>query len=262
MNPIESMLMVTLGACSLMVGLWVIQYRQRNATIVDVGWSFGLLVTICFLAVSGQGDAYRRILLLLLAGSWSARLTWHIVKDRVFRKWRIEDGRYARMRQAMGKWNQIGFLIFFQVQAGFIVLFFLPMIPVATNTRPLGYIDLLGVVIGIIAITGEGISDRQLAAFRNNPKNANRTCREGMWRYSRHPNYFFECVHWFVYIPLAYGHSLWYLTVLGPFAMYGFIMFVTGVPHTEQQAASHRPDYLAYQKSTNALIPWFPRRMS
>ena len=220
------------------------------------------MMTVFFFVVLSQGDLHRRILLLVLAGSWSARLTWYLFHDRVLRKWRIEDGRYARMRQAMGKWNQLGFFIFFQIQAVFIVLFSLPMIPVATNSRPLGYIDLFGIMVGIIAIIGEWISDRQLAAFRKRPINANRTCREGLWRYSRHPNYFFECLHWLLYIPLAVGHPLWYLSIFGPIFMYGFIMFVTGVPHTERQAASHRPDYIEYQQTTSALIPWFPRRKS
>ena len=254
--------MVALGSCLLMVGLWVIQYRQRNATIVDVGWSFGLLITVCCFTIFGQGDLYRRILLLILAGCWSARLTWHIFQDRVLRKRGVEDGRYARMRKAMGEWNQIGFFIFFQVQAGFVVLFSLPMYPVATNSRPLSYIDLLGTLFGIFAVIGEWISDRQLAEFRNNPKNSGRTCKEGMWRYSRHPNYFFECLHWIVYILLAVGHPLWYLAVLGPVTMYLFIMFVTGVPHTERQAASHRPDYIEYKETTSPFIPWFPRRKS
>ena len=103
MNPIESLLMIALGASSLMIGLWIIQYRQRDATIVDVGWSFGMMMTAIFFVVLDQGDYHRRILLLLLAGSWSAHLTWHLFQDRVLRKWRIEVGRHTRMRQSMGK---------------------------------------------------------------------------------------------------------------------------------------------------------------
>ena len=130
----------------------------------------------------------------------------------------------------MSSWNKLGFFLFFQAQAVFVVLFALPMVPAATNSRALGSIDFLAIIFGLTAIIGEGISDRQLAAFRKDPKNANRTCREGLWYYSRHPNYFFECLHWVAYIPLAVGHPLWFLAVFGPFIMVGFIMFVTGVP--------------------------------
>ena len=262
MKPTETFIIVALGSSLLMIGLWSIQYRQRNATIVDVGWSCGLFVTVLFFVYTGGGDPLRRVLLLLLAGGWSARLSWYLFRDRVLRKWHVEDGRYARMRKAMGKREHLGFFLFFQLQAGFVILFSLPLFPVSVNSRPLGALDLIGVMISLIAIVGEWMSDRQLAAFRGDPKNANRTCKEGLWLYSRHPNYFFESVHWIAYIPLAVGHPLWYIALFGPFVMAAFILFVTGVPYTEQQAASHRPDYAEYQQTTNAFIPWFPKAKS
>ena len=105
----------------------------------------------------------------------------------------------------------------------------------------------------------QGEHDRALRRFRARPENRNRTCREGLWRYSRHPNYFFECVHWFAYVLLAWGGPLWWLAAAGPLIMLVFILVVTGVPHTEKQALSHRPDYAEYKRTTNMFFPWFPK---
>ena len=87
-----------------------------------------------------------------------------------------------------------------------------------------------------------------------------KTCRTGLWRYSRHPNYFFEICHWCAYPILAIGSELWWLALLGPLFMFLFIWKITGIPHIEKQALSHRPDYADYQCTTNMLIPWFPRK--
>jgi steroid 5-alpha reductase family enzyme len=121
-------------------------------------------------------------------------------------------------------------------------------------------LDALGVLLGLGSILGEVISDRQLQRFRRDPANHGHTCRRGLWRYSRHPNYFFECLHWFAYILLAIGSPHLLFAVPGPALMVLFILFVTGVPHTEKQALSHRPDYAEYQRTTSMIIPWFPKR--
>jgi steroid 5-alpha reductase family enzyme len=107
-------------------------------------------------------------------------------------------------------------------------------------------------------VLGETSADRQLSRFRANPANRGRTCREGLWRYSRHPNYFFEWTHWFSY--LVIGHGIW-PTWIGPAAMLLFLFRLTGIPFTEQQAIKSRgDDYRAYQRETSVFFPWFPKR--
>lgn len=248
------------AAASLgMIALWIVQAVRRNATIVDVAWAAALFGAALYLGAVGAGHPWRRAIVAGVGGVWAARLTWHLFSDRVRRRWDEEDGRYARMRAAMGRQAQVGFFVFFQVQALFVVCFAIPLAAAAWNPAPFGGLDILGLVVGACAIGGERLADRQLAAFRRDPANAGRTCDLGLWRYSRHPNYFCEFLHWFAYVLLAVGYGGWWFSLGGPVAMYLLIMYVTGVPHTEQQALSHRPDYAAYQRRTNRFFPWKPR---
>jgi steroid 5-alpha reductase family enzyme len=121
--------------------------------------------------------------------------------------------------------------------------------------------DAAALFIGALAVVGESIADGQLARFRADPANRGRTCREGLWRYSRHPNYFFEWIHWWAYVPLAASSAWWPATLAGPALMLFFILYVTGIPPTEERALLSRgDDYREYQRTTSAFFPWFPRR--
>jgi steroid 5-alpha reductase family enzyme len=110
-------------------------------------------------------------------------------------------------------------------------------------------------------VAGEYLADHQLARFRADPANGGRTCRSGLWRYSRHPNYFFEWLHWFTYVALAAGSRLAWVALSGPLVMYVFLRWVSGIPFTEAQALRTRgEDYRDYQRRTSMLFPWPPRR--
>ncbi len=112
----------------------------------------------------------------------------------------------------------------------------------------------------LASVGGEAIADRQLAKFRANPANKGKTCRDGLWRYSRHPNYFFEWLHWFAYVLLAIGSPIAWLAWAGPLVMYVFLRWISGIPYTEAQALRTRgEDYARYQRTTPMLIPWFPK---
>ena len=118
--------------------------------------------------------------------------------------------------------------------------------------------DLAGALLAVGALVGEGIADRQLAAWRHDPANRGVTCRAGLWRYSRHPNYFFEWVHWWAYVLI--GAGVWW-TLLGPALMLVFLFRLTGIPYTEQQALKSRgEDYKRYQQTTSVFFPWFPKQ--
>ena len=107
---------------------------------------------------------------------------------------------------------------------------------------------------------GEWIADRQLASFRANPKNKGGVCKDRLWRYSRHPNYFFEWLHWFAYLAFAMGSSSVGFALVGPIAMFIFLRFLTGVPYAEMSSLKSRGEaYRQYQSSTNAFFPWIPR---
>ena len=113
--------------------------------------------------------------------------------------------------------------------------------------------------LGRLAIGGEWLADRQLARFRTDPSSKGRVCRDGLWRYSRHPNYFFEWTHWLAYVLIGWGSPYWWVTLAGLVAMYLFLNFVTGVPFTEQQALRSRGDaYRDYQRTTSRFFPLPP----
>jgi steroid 5-alpha reductase family enzyme len=255
-----TLLLVTWGiATLLMMGLFALQRVRRDAGIADVGWATGLGLAAILFAALGGGDPARRALLACLAAGWGFRLAWHILRDRVLHG--EEDGRYRRMREFWGERAQRNFFLFFQAQALFIVFFALPLLAVAFNSRlGLHLWDWLGVGIWLVAVVGETVADRQLARFRGDPANRGKTCRAGLWRLSRHPNYFFEWLHWWAYVPLGIGSPWGWVTLLGPALMLVFLLWITGIPHTEQQALISRgEDYRDYQRTTSVLIPWFPK---
>lgn len=255
MNTWTLLALIWLLATVTMVLGWWWQRRHDNAGIVDVLWACGLAGAALIIAMFGAGAAWPRILLAVCGGGWGLRLAWHL-RRRVFSE--AEDGRYQHLRQHW-QGSQLKFFFFFQFQAALIVLFSLPFVAVACNTtmRPLWLA--VGVVVWLGSVAGEAVADQQLARFRAKSENKGKTCRCGLWRYSRHPNYFFEWLHWFAYIALAAGSSLFWLAWAGPVVMYVFLRWISGIPFTEQQSVRSRgDDYRAYQRSTPMLIPWFP----
>ena len=114
-------------------------------------------------------------------------------------------------------------------------------------------------IVWLLSVAGEGMADAQLARFKKIPSNKGRVCREGLWRYSRHPNYFFECLHWFTYLLLAIGSSWWWVGLIAPFVMAFLLLRLSGIPITEAHLAKSRPEYADYMRTTSAFIPWPPR---
>jgi steroid 5-alpha reductase family enzyme len=244
-----------------MVLFYLIQLKTRNATLVDVAWAAGVGLTSCFYATTGTGDAGRRIMLAILAGTWGFRLACYLILRSLGKP---EDGRYAMLRSKWGASGALNFFLFYQAQASWVVLFSIPFLIVTHNVRELwAWHDLAALVIWITAIAGESCADWQLNRFRADSTNQGKTCREGLWKYSRHPNYFFEWLHWLTYVFLAIGSSWWWISLSGPVVMLLFLYKVTGIPYTEKRALQSRgEDYHRYQRTTSAFIPWFPKKDS
>ncbi len=134
------------------------------------------------------------------------------------------------------------------------------MLLASRNQTELGVLDIIGCFIWWIAVMGEGIADKQLADFRMQSENKGKVCQRGLWRYSRHPNYFFEWMHWWSYVCFAWFAPWGWLSIGAPLAMLYFIFFVTGIPPTEAQAIKSRGDaYREYQRTTSAFFPWPPK---
>lgn len=230
--------------------------RINRMALVDTLWTAGVgLAALAYLWTQQLGTPQGYLVAFVIA-SWSVRLTYHLLQDRVLRG--QEDPRYAHLAQHWGARARRNFYFLFLAQVPFVALFAYP-VTLAMHSDVLDLWDLLGVGIALLALLGERAADQQLARFRSDPANRGGVCQRGLWRYSRHPNYFFEWLHWWAYVCFAVGSSAWALTLIGPAAMYLFLRFLTGVPHAERSSLAHRGEaYRSYQQTTNAFFPWKP----
>jgi steroid 5-alpha reductase family enzyme len=237
---------------------WLWQLRSHNAGMVDAVWSYSLgILAVCF-ALLADGDPYMRGLTALFGGVWGGRLGTHLWLRNAGQP---EDGRYARLRETWGRAAARKMLGFFQLQAVFSMLLSLGFLVVVYQPRPpaVGWCVLAGLV-WVVAVLGEALADRQLRRFKADPARRGRVCRSGLWRYSRHPNYFFECLHWLTYPCLALASPWVWLALLPPLVMAWLLLKVSGIPLTEAQTARSRPEYADYIRTTSALIPWPPKK--
>lgn len=249
---------VWICAAVFMTAVWWIQRVTRNAGFVDVAWSASLGAAALYYGTMAEGALLPRLTVALLAAIWGFRLALHLL-HRVLNE--TEDGRYAFLRQHW-QGSQFKFFVFFQAQALAVTLFSIPFLVAASN--PINDFTIaiaLGICVWLVSLAGESLADWQLARFRANPRQRGTTCREGLWRYSRHPNYFFEWTHWFAYVCLAWGSPYFALSLIGPILMLITLCWVSGIPFVEAQSLRSRgDDYREYQRTTSMLIPWFPKR--
>lgn len=248
------------GAILLMAIVWVIARKLNNAGYVDVAWSYGFAFVVWIFAACGPGDPTRKAIITTMVTIWSLRLGTHLL-IRVNKHHPEEDSRYAALREAFPKRPWLMFFGFFELQAVLIGLLCAPFAVAAANQNPeLSPWEIAGVLLWLAAISGEALADRQLRIFRAQPENKGKVCDAGLWRYSRHPNYFFEWVIWIAFFVFACGSPGGWMTVYCPLLMLYFLTCVTGIPPTEAGSLKSRGDaYRAYQRRTSAFIPWFPK---
>ncbi len=238
MNGWLMILLGWLAAAAVFTVLWVIQKRSGNAGIVDVAWGMGVGLAGAFFCVfSFQGNATRRWIVAILVLAWAIRLSWHVLQ-RLRRM--PEDGRYSELKASWGDQANQKMIRFYQFQAFAAILFAIPMLIAARNPSGIGILDFAGIAIWVIAIGGEALADLQLDKFRHDSTNKGKVCQDGLWKFSRHPNYFFEWLHWWSYVLLAISGPWGWVTIFAPLSMLYFILNVTGIPPTEKQALKSR----------------------
>ncbi len=239
--------------------LWLIARLIKNAGVVDVGWTYLVAGLAVVYALFGTGSGQRRALVAAMFIIWGARLGTYLLRDRVLG--RPEDGRYADLRQSWGPKAESRFFWFFQAQALAAVFFAVPALLPSLNAAPrLTVVELAAAALWALALAGESAADLQLRQFKARPEHRGRTCRAGLWRYSRHPNYFFEWLIWVAYALFAISSPLGWVAIACPAVMLFLLFRVTGIPATEAQAIRSRgQDYLEYQATTSAFVPWWPR---
>ena len=239
--------------------IYIAALRLRLMAMVDLIWTFGLGLAGAAYFVFHDLVNVRSLMVLAIILVWSLRLSYYLLKDRVLKH--EEDPRYQALATHWGDHARRNFLGLFLIQIPFIALFLLPVSTAMQNTSVLGWTDLLAVVIVIVALTGESIADGQLGRFRAEASNKGQVCKRGLWKYSRHPNYFFEWLHWWAYVAFAWNSFNWWLSLVGPIAMYIFLRYLTGIPHAERSSLKRRGEaYRTYQQTTSPFFPWIPRQ--
>jgi steroid 5-alpha reductase family enzyme len=239
----------------------VLAGRIRNFGLLDVLWTYGFLVAVGFATGLGDGWGPRRLLLAAVVGLWSLRLGTHVL-IRVVRAHPAEDPRYAQWRSAWGAGFAGRMTGFFQLQAASVVLLATPFYVAAHNPMPaLRPLELAGAALALAGIVGEATADWQLAAFKAARPPATAVCQRGLWRYSRHPNYFFEFITWLGIAAFAWDSRGGAWALISPALILYFLLGVTGIPMTERQSVASKGDsFRRYQRTTSAFVPWAVRR--
>ncbi len=278
-------------ALSFAIG-YALARRLNNYGIVDILWSYAFAAVALLFAAAGSGGGLRRALLAGAVTVWSLRLGTHLLV-RIARHHPTEDGRYQRLRTEWAHgfaWRMGGF---FQLQALSVVFLALPFFWICRDPAPaLRPLEWAGLAVWVIAIAGEAVADAQLAAFKRGVRPSGTeagghgtgagtgtgsgsglragaggdagagptVCDAGLWRYSRHPNYFFEWLIWVGYAVWACASPWGWTGLLSPASILFLLLRVTGIPMTEAQSVRSKGDaYRRYQARTSAFVPWFPR---
>ena len=237
---------------------WAVQLRTRNAGLVDSVWAWSLGLLAAWYAACGPAPAPLRLLLGLLGAAWGLRLGTHLL---LRNHGKPEDARYRRFREQWGPRTNRNMFWMFQFQVLFSMLLSASFAVVAWSpAQPAAPWLAAAVALWLLAVAGEGLADWQLERFKRRPGSAGQVCRDGLWRYSRHPNYFFECLHWLAYLPLAAASPWWWLTLAAPLVMAWLLLKLSGVPMVEAQSARTRAGYAEYMRSTSMLVPWPPKK--
>lgn len=247
-------------ASSLMLAVWGLCTVLRNAGFVDAAWSFSFSILALLYLSLGGGYFPRRLLLCAMIFFWSVRLGTHLLR-RLCAHHPEEDVRYRALREKWASFRNLKFFLFFQAQALLAVLLAAPVLWVSLNPAPrILPLEWAALLLWLGALAGETLADSQLKEFRANPSNRGKVCRVGLWRYSRHPNYFFEWLVWIAYFLFALATPRGWIFAYAPALMFFFLYYVTGIPAAEEQSLKSKgEEYRKYQAATSAFIPWFPK---
>jgi steroid 5-alpha reductase family enzyme len=266
MNPLhlEALAGIAVSLSILMAIAWMVQQRTGNSGWVDAIWTFSVGLVGAGSALwpaAGHAPNSRQWLVAALVALWSLRLGAHIAMRTAGI---ADDPRYAAFAQEWGVDSPRKMFVFLQNQGfGSIPLAFAIFVAAHFPSDALRLQDWLGAVILFAGIAGEALADAQLKNFRNDPANQGLVCDVGLWRWSRHPNYFFEWFGWLAYPVIAVSplYAWGWASLLAPVFMYWILVHVTGIPPLEAQMLRSRGErYRAYQSRTSAFFPLPPRR--
>jgi len=238
---------------------WLDYKKTKRADIVDLIWTLNIGILTLFFFFISDGLFTRKLILLVLVLLWTVRLSSYIYRDRY--KNPVEDRRYTALKNYWNHKNlDLKFLGFFLFQAALDVILTYSFYFIMNLKTELSIFDFLAIIIFFIGFFGVTVSDKQLEKFKNNPENKGNTCKQGLWNYSRHPNYFFEILIWFSYSLYLINTEHYIIAFLPGATILFFIITFTGIPATEKAAIKNRKGYKEYIETTSMIIPWFKKR--
>jgi steroid 5-alpha reductase family enzyme len=241
----------------MMTALWLLSLALKNASIVDIFWGTGFVI-INLAAFLVSPHTTEQLLLTALVTLWGLRLSLHIF---LRNKGKPEDFRYAQWRKENGsRWWWVSFFQVFILQGVLLLIIAMPLLAVqsAENRQSLPVFEWIGVIVWAIGFFFEAVGDFQLAAFKSDPSHTGKIMTVGLWRYTRHPNYFGDAVQWWGFFIFAAAAGYWW-TFFSPLLMTLLLMRVSGVTLLEKTMKS-RPGYEEYTRTTNAFFPWIPKK--
>jgi steroid 5-alpha reductase family enzyme len=248
-----------LAISALMLATWIISVVVRDASIIDIVWGLGFVLVAWVSHVVGDGEASRSLLIAVLVTVWGVRLSGYLA-------WRNlgkgEDKRYQAMRRRWGdRFPLISLVTVFLTQGVLMWIVSLPVQLAAHAAEPttLGVLAWLGVTVWFVGFVFESVGDLQLARFKADPDNEGQVMDRGLWRYTRHPNYFGDfCVWWGIFLVAAEtGPARW--GVVGPLVMSVLLMKYSGVGVLEKSIGKRRPGYDEYKRRTSTFFPMPPK---
>ncbi len=245
--------LLALGLLMLMGGLaWIVSVFKEDVSFVDSLWSLFFLAAAVIFAVEFEFPSWRAVVVLGLVTLWAVRLSAHIT----VRNWgEPEDHRYAKIRAN----NEPGFVvkslyIVFGLQALLAWIVAAPLWPAMASGAPFSLFDGLAVALWAVGFFFEAVGDYQLSRFKDDPASKGRVLDSGLWRYTRHPNYFGEFCMWWAFWLFAAAAGAWW-TIFSPLLMSFLLLRVSGVVMLEKTISGRRPGYAEYVRSTNAFFP-------
>lgn len=250
---------ITLASiAALMVVVWVVSIVISDASIVDIVWGLGfVLVAILGGALGAESTRTRLVGALTLI--WGLRLAIHLFRRNVGKG---EDYRYRAMRRRWGdRFPVVSLFTVFLLQGALMFIVSLPVQAAQTATSPerLNSVDVIGATVWFVGFVFEAIGDEQLRRFKADPANKGKVMNRGLWRYTRHPNYFGDATLWWGLGLIAIGTGAWW-SLIGPLVMTVFLLRVSGVPLLERRMARTRPGYEDYVRRTSSFVPLPPKR--
>lgn len=236
---------------------FVVSLLKRRNDVTDVAWGLGF-VLLSWMAFFMAGETtLRGILVTILVSIWGLRLAYHIHKRN---RGKAEDYRYKTWRETWGKWFYLrSYAQVYLLQGALLFLIIQPVLFINQGeTLPLGILDLVGLGVWIIGFFFESVGDSQLTRFLKDPENKGKLMQSGLWRYTRHPNYFGEVTQWWGLWLIALSLPGSFFTIIGPLTITILILKVSGIPLLENKMSNH-PDFAEYKRKTSMFIPWLPR---